>query len=558
MSTTRPRSRSAGIVAALACLGVLVSGCSLLGGGAGPEAVVADPAPLEAAAEAEPVEVIGAAGADRVRVGQPESPRDPGGGLYYVSELYPLSGTALTQPVLVRMALTSAVPDGTPLTVSMTPAGAGDPTFLPGRLDAEGRHVEFVASELGTVGVLALDVTTLRSRWGVALDAAVQRNAVRPGAAGRSGCVRAEDDYRARSWKRDTLAWCLDRSQGAPVLKVTNLRGVPVRVTAPGAVDSRVTGEAARPAVAWEEWTGLLAGRTAPAASAGATAVVLEPARTLSLPAQIDPGTSMVLVAEEDERDRRVQLLHAMARASTDLVEGFGLLSREAVPDAEQVFARWAFQPSCRGAVDRSTAAMARGCLHDRALTRAFGSASLLLGPAMSGSPVAEVLGVREEAVELAAARVEQRIEVRRERPDFGSLVGSFRSESGRLEVSEDGTAVEEVLSGGQVVATLRYRLTDPASEGARTRATATLQQLAVSRPALLEGRRPMVGDVGTLAVLEGRATSAFLDGSYCTAAAASSCAPPRAPAAPTDQADRADRPDRADRADRADRTPRG
>jgi hypothetical protein len=522
-------------VALRAALALLLSGCGWFSGEAEPRAASPTPAPVVTEPTSSPVEVVG--GPEDVEVGEPQAPVDPGSGSYFVSQLYPVSGPALEQPVLVRVQLDNAVPQETPLVVASR-QDDGPWSFLEARLDTDRRHVEFITSDLATFGVLAVDSGSVRSAWTQALDAALERDAARPGGVEAPTCestTRARQDgvFRARGWQRETVGWCFDILGDQRLLRVTNLRGVPVRVTAPGAEDNGLTGEQARARLPWPAWLEALGDGTPsggpaapPEAALAGTDTFVPPGRTLSVDVDLEPGETLVLTAADDERGRAVQLLHSLARASSDQVRRFGV----AQPDPAQVFTSWVEQRSCRRALDATgddlAGALVRGCLGERSLRRAFDSAGLLLLPVLrqgqTGSDVAE----RLTTLTRAAGTVEQRIQVLRDEPDFSELVGRYRSEGRTLRIDRDGLVTESVSLDGAPVIALTYQLGEPTTEGGRSEASATLRTVDVSSRRQLSGAVPQVGGTGTLVLEQGVVTSPYLQGGYCSPAAQGACTP--------------------------------
>lgn len=531
--TARAAGRPA--VALLVALALLLSGCGWFAGDGEPKAESLSPAPVETEPTSAPVEFVGAS--DELEVGEAQAPVDPGSGLYFVSQLYPVSGPALDQPVLARMVLDNAVPEGTPLAVAAR-EDDGPWTFLEARLDTDRRHVEFIASELATFGVLAVDEGSVRSAWTQALDAALERDAARPDDVASPTCentaaAREDGVFQARGWKRKTVAWCFDLLGDQRLLRVTNQRGVPVRVTAPGAEDNGLTGELGRSDLPWSVWLETL-GDGAPTPDAGTAPATsnltgsdtfVPPGRTLTVDVDLEPGETLVVTAADDARGRAVQLLHSLARASSDQVRRFGL----GKPDPAEVFTTWVGQRPCRRALDATgdglAAALVESCLGERSLRRAFDSVSLLLAPVLPQRQTRGEVADRLTALTQAAGRVEQRIQVLRDEPDFSALVGRFRSEGRTLEIDADGLVTESVSVDGAPVIALSYQLGEATTEGARTQAGATLRSVEVSDRRQVSGAVPQVGGTGTLVLAQGVVTSAFLQSSYCSAAARDRCA---------------------------------
>lgn len=514
----QPRHRTTRLAALLAVLALLVSGCGWFSGDDAPVAE-ATPAPVE---QPDPdVEVIGA---DDVEVGEPVAPDAVGQGVYFVSSLYDLTGPELSQPVLVRMVLDSSVPDGTPLAVAARDDDGAPWRFVEGRLDTDRRHVEFIVSELGTFGVLAIDEGSIGDTLRRTATEVLARDAAEPEGVVDPTCPETaaarQDGYSVRSWKRDTLAWCFGRLGDERVVQVTNARAVPVRVSAPGAVDRGQTGATLRDGLPWTAWLDAVeaagASTTDATASAQDTDTLLAPGRTLSVDADLGPGTTLLLTATDDPRSRSVQLLNAAVRALDAQVTAFGVVDDGAVPRPARLLETWLQQPGCSRVLGGSTRALVRGCLGERALSRAYGSASLLLAPVVATDAMPALLRDRMLALQSGAEQVEQRIQVARAKPDFGPMVGTFAGTGRTLTVTADGVVTETFNREGTKVATLTYQLSDPDEKG--TRATATLTAIQVLARKQLPVAEPRLGQSGTFTLTRGVATSPFLRTDYCNA----------------------------------------
>lgn len=517
---SQPRHRTTRLAALLAVLALLVSGCGWFSGDDAPVAE-ATPAPVE---QPDPdVEVIGA---DDVEVGEPVAPDAVGQGIYFVSSLYDLTGPELSQPVLVRMVLDSSVPDGTPLAVAARDDDGAPWRFVEGRLDTDRRHVEFIVSELGTFGVLAIDAGSIGDTLRSTATEVLARDAAELDGVADPTCPETaaarDDGYSVRSWKRDTLAWCFGRLGDERVLQVTNARAVPVRVSAPGAVDRGQTGSTLRDGLPWTAW--LDAVEAAGASTADATDqdpdqdtdTLLAPGRTLSVDADLEPGTTLLVTATDDPRSRSVQLLHATIRALDAQVSAFGVVEDGAVPRPARLLETWLQQPGCSRVLGGSTRALVRGCLGERALSRAYGSASLLLAPVVATDAMPALLRDRLLALQSGAEQVEQRLQVARAKPDFGPMVGTFAGTGRTLTVTADGVVTETFNREGTKVAVLTYQLSDPDEQGTRASATLTAVQVLARRQ--LPVAEPRLGQSGTFTLTRGVATSPFLRTDYCNA----------------------------------------
>lgn len=542
---TRAGARAGALVVALL---LTATGCSWFGGEDDAPATGASPAPL--AQPDAPVEVIGGVDPDAIEVGAPQEAPQTGQGYYFVSSLYPVSGPRLDQPALVRMELDSALPQGTPVTVAARATDTAPWRFVDARLDGEGSHVEFIVPRLATFGVLAVDPDSVRGRLGDAVDAALEEDATRPDAVTRPACADAvgarEDGYVAKSWRRATVAWCLDGSGDARVLRLTNTRGVPVRIDAPGVVERGTSGEAVRPDIDWDTWTSVVAtGAAAP--SGDGTATVVAPGQTLEVDAALEPGASMLVTASDDPRSRAVQVLHATVLGLAAQVEEVGLGSAttdrattdraprgsasrgaaDAEPAGERALRRLLASPSCGTALDAAPARLARECLGPRALARAFGADAGLLTPVLTPGAATGLVRSRLTALQRDAARVEQRLEVSRDLPDYGPLVGRFTGTGRSIVVTADGLVTESYGTAAGPVMTVGYQLSDPDVTSGTATATATVTSVQLIDRAAAGGRAPQVGQSGVLTLGgDGVVRSPFGGATYCdaTAGAAGRC----------------------------------
>lgn len=526
---THRGSARAGRAALLPALALLLaaSGCSWFGDDEAP-ASKASPAPVEQVSAA--VEVIGA----DVEVGDAIPAPATGRGLEFVSDLHELSGARLVEPALVRVELDGALPDGTPVAVATRDGEEGAWRFAAGRLDADGTHAEFILSELGTVGVLALDADAISGRLADQVDAALEQDAASPDGVEAATCEDSagatQDGYRAQSWNRRTLDWCLDLDGDARVLRVTNQRGVPVRVSAPGAAGRGTTGEPARRGVAWDAWTAAVASGLA--TGAGGTDAVLAPGQSLELDADLEPGSSLLLTASDETRNRAVQLLHATTDGLAEQVAGFGLAPRRDVPGARRVLTRLLEVPACAGALDGSLGTLVRRCLSTSALEQALGPQGALAAQALTPRRTTAMLRARLAPLRKAAAKVEQRVEITRDTPQFGPLVGRFTGTARSLVVTADGLATETFGTADGPVLTVGYQLGDPDVGGRSATATATVTSVQVLDRAAAKGLVvPRVGQSGVLSIAPaGVIASPFLGRTYCTDAARARCTDPAAP----------------------------
>ncbi|GAB3992475.1 hypothetical protein [Nocardioides marmoraquaticus] len=518
--TRRGARPAAAVVVALL---LTASGCSWFGD----DEPATNPTPAPVAEGEAPVEVIGAVDPDAVDVGEAQPAPETGQGYYFVSDLYPVSGPRLDQPVLVRMTLDSVLPEGTPVTVAARADDSAPWRFVDGTLDADGSHVEFIVPELATFGVLAIDPDSVRRRLGEAVDAALEEDATRPDDVDPATCDDTagarEGGYVAKSWRRSTVSWCLDRDGESRVLRLTNTRGVPIRLNAPGVADRGTTGDAVRPDVDWDAWTAAVATGAAGGDGDGdGTATVLAPGQTLEVDADLEPGSSLLVTAADDARNRGVQVLHGAALGLATQVADLGLVAPRRRPDGEEVLARLLATPGCAAALGGPPARLAKACLGERALGRALDRQAPLVTPVLTPTEATALVRDRLRALGGAAARVEQRLEVSRDLPDFGPLVGRFTGTARSIVVGADGLVTESWGTAAGPALTIGYQLSDPSVAKATGTATATVTAVQVIDRAAAGARAPRVGQAGVLTLgRDGVVRSPFVGATYCNGAGA-------------------------------------
>ncbi|WP_156384398.1 hypothetical protein [Marmoricola sp. Leaf446] len=481
------------------------------------ELPAAAPSTTPAAEEEQAVEIVGAPDPEAFSVGDPQSAPEPGGGLYPVSDVHRISHDGpLAAPTLVRVALDNAVPRGTPVVVVSRAAPDQPWTYLEGDLDAGRRHVELIVSQVGDIGVLAMDRRAV-------LDAVREDLADVPALpapeTATASCVGSkaarEDGYGARSWKRSTLAWCFGDVGEGRTLRLTNTRSVPVRVSVPGVEAPATTGSTTE-GTPWDAWSAAVGG------GGGAGGTWLAPGRTASYDVELDPGSTLLATATDDARGRSVQALRSLATTLSARLRAFGV---EGAPTARKLFADLLGERSCTRALGKDAVALLEGCAGEGALGTLVPASGVLLAPVLDAPVLRGAL--TEELGRLAerAAGVEQRIEVSRDEPTFEGLVGAYRGPRRSLVVGETGLVTERLAGPKGPVIDLTYQLADATGTGAKRGATATLTAVEVTDRTMISGTLPVVGMTGRFALDAGVVTPPFLGTTYCTAEAAKRCA---------------------------------
>lgn len=519
MGALRPQRRTTAwrVLVGATAAGLLLSGCGAGESGSTEPRAAELPAasPSAAADEGEqPVEVVGAADPDAFEIGRPTAGPEPGGGLYPVSDVYPVRHDGpLTSPALLRVALDNAVPKGTPVVV-VTRSAADQPwSYVEGDLDPGRRHVELITSAVGDFGVLAMDRNAVLSSVREDL-AGVEAPAAPEGAS--TPCVGAEaareDGYTARSWKRSTLGWCFGDLGDGRTLRLTNQRAFPVRVTVPGVTAGAPTGSVTE-GLPWDAWA---------EAVGGGPGTWLAPGRSVAYDVELEPGTELLATARDDVRGRSVEVLRALATTLAARLDAFGV---DGVPTPRKLFADLLGERACTRALGKDVATLVEGCAGEDALGRLVPASTVLLAPVLEAPVLPRTLGAELDRLADDAGRVEQRILVSREEPSFEGLVGTYRGKLRSLVVAEDGVVTERLATAAGPVIDLTYQLSDVTGKGARRGATATLTAVEVGAPKLISGKVPKVGTTGRFVLEKGVVTPPFLGTTYCAPEVQKTCA---------------------------------
>lgn len=535
----------------------LVAGC---GGGAGPRAQATSPTTSTSpAAVADPaVEVVGLPDGTTAEVTDSQPGDLPREYISFISPVFSVTPTdVLPAPVVVRVRLDNAVPRSTPVFVATRPSesqGSTDDGFSPGsdpdptpaspssspsssptssqtsssdasagaqpgeawawtqgRLTSDLRHVEFTTTRLGDIGAVTVDqapvLAQLRTDVGAALKPGLDRSATAPTCTGESDAL--QDGYTFEQGAGGTLGSCFGLEGRTRVLRVTNLRDVPVEVTHAGL--PVVPGSTTATPAAWLAWVSALDG-----AKDGPT--VLAPGSSAAYAIDLKPSSDATLSTTSGARAVTLRVLRATVGAVTKRLELFGT----GAADGDAVLAALVAKPPCAAALERRADGLVQACLSPTRLARALGTRSLLVDDLLATKTVRASLRQQVETVTAQVADTEQQdVAVRRGAADFSTLAGRFTANGRMLTIGARGVVTERVTNGPQQpVIELTYELTDPTLTSGMTTASAKLTKVTLYDKALFAGRVPQVGDTGTLAVVRGVVTPPFLSTSYCDAEA--------------------------------------
>ena len=561
-STGAGRRHRRALLPAIAALPLLalLAGC---GGGAEPRAQATSPTTTTSpAADADPaVEVVGLPDGTTAEVTDSQPGDLPREYISFVSPVYSVTPTDVLQaPVVVRVRLDNALPRSTPVFVATRPSesqGTTDDGFSPGsdpdptpgsasaspsssasdpsspsssssssgasvgaqpgeswawtqaRLTSDLRHVEFTTTRLGDIGAVTIDrapvLAQLRTDVEAALEPGLDRSATAPTCTGESDAL--QDGYTFEQGAGGSLGSCFGLEGRTRVLRVTNLRDVPVEVTHAGL--PVVPGSTTATPAAWLAWVSALDG-----AKDGPT--VLAPGSSAAYAVALEPAADATLSTTSGARAVTLRVLRATVGALAKRLELFGT----GAADGDAVLAALVAKPPCAAALARGADGLVEGCLSPTRLARALGSRSLLLDDLLAAKPVRAFLREQVQTVTAQVADTEQQdVAVRRGAADFSTLAGRFTADGRTLTIGAGGVATERVTDGPQKpVIELTYELTDPTLTSGMTTASAKLVNVTLYDKALFAGRVPQVGDTGTLTLVRGVVTPPFLSTSYCDA----------------------------------------
>lgn len=489
------------VVALLATVFVLVAGCG--GGGANPlpkaQAPSSSPTPTDPG-----VSVAGLATED-VDV-TTQTGVSPGASLSFASPIYSVAvANELTSPTKVQLTLDNALPR-TQTVFVVTRQTSSDPwTYLPARLMTDQRHVEFTTTHLSDFAVLSMDVDgalqnfrdDVRTRLATDYIAKLDKPQCDETAKAK------EDGYSVgHSRGKKTLYWCFGLEGDKRVIKVVNRRTVPIQV---------VHGEApeidpSTPPKTWTAWESLL----------GDEASFLAPGKTATYDVDLEPLERVLVGASVDSKVQSLRAFQATVGAVVAAVTDFGGKG-STVKVVNSLLAR----PQCAKAMGLSSDKMLAACLSRRKVIATFGTQGMLISRLTSAKSTATFLRKQFQVVALDAKKNDvQNIVVRRAKPNFAALVGSFSGEGRSMTISADGLVFESVSNvtddGTEQVADLTYQLSEPKTDGGVTRAKAVITKAKIYDRKAFRDSVPRAGDTATVTVEKGVIRSPFVKRNYC------------------------------------------
>ena len=502
-----PPRRPAGLTHALVAL-LLVLAATACGA---EEGVVAAPPKVSDAPSAPvdpPVEVIGLPDDVEFAVGDTAPGSESGENLSFVSPVYGLTPVGpLDAPVTVRLLLDYTVPEGTTV-LAATRAAADKPwAYLPAELTSDLRHVDFKTTSFSEVGALQLEVdgatAAFQADLRAGLAAGLNRKAKKPTCEGEKEARK--HGYTVAASKTKTVFWCFGLEGEKRVIKVVNRKTIPVEVAHPKVA---VLSDA-RAANVWAPWSGVL----------GTTNTFLAPGRTATYDADLVPETELLLNAESLAVGQSLRLLQATVRALALRLNKFGT----GLPNVVETVKTFLAMPQCKKSLGKGSDALLAACFSRPKLVRVFGSRAMLVAPLVTAPSTPLLLRQQAQVIATQARTTDrQRILVRRAKPDFTALVGSWAGKNRLLIINAEGLVTESVNdSTGARIIDLTYQLADPETEGKNAIAEATIVAVKVSWRKKVNGRIPRKGDTTTIRLRDGIVASPFLQARYCNGAAA-------------------------------------
>jgi hypothetical protein len=427
-----------------------------------------------------------------------------GENLNFVSPVYSLALTGVIRtPVTVRVQLDNAVPVTTSLLVATRVSDLQPWSYTPGKLTSDQLHVEYTATALNQVGVLAVNpaatFASFRQDFVAGLSSGVNAAVKKPGCDDPALARSKDDGYSIAVSQSPTLYVCFGMQDEKRVVKVTNRRVVPVQVAHPKVAELKA------PPVAglYTLWQPFL-----PQAN-----TFLTPGRTVVYDADLEPETGLELTAASGAEEQSLRLLQAGVRA---------LVIRLARADAGSLTVNKAMKsllarPACARAIGRSADALVAGCFSAQRVVQTFGQRASVLRPMLTLPSVAVLFRRQAKAIAAAQPAEAQRIVVKRAAPDFTRFVGFWSGRTRLLAITQDGVVTEQVDDDqGAMIIGLTYRLSEPKTVEETARAQAVITRVKVGQRKLLKGRVPRVGNKGTLTLSKGVIRPPFLKTSYC------------------------------------------
>ena len=407
----------------------------------------------------------------------------------------------------VRLRLENALPETTPVLVATRTASDQPWTYVPGELTSDQRHVDYDTTRLDEVGALAVDLesalTGFTADLAAGLTTRVARTTRKPSCAGETEA--REQGYAVKMSKSTTFLACFGLEDGKRVVKLTSRMPVPVEVAHPEV--PVIVEPLSTPA--WAAWAQVL----------GTESPQLEPGRTSTYDAELEPDTELQISAQSPAAAQSLRVLQATVGAIVLRLTKYGTPPAN-VPATVKAFLA---MPQCAKSLSTTTDALLASCFSQAKLVRVFGSRALLVAPLVADKSTAPLLRQQASDVGVRARTTERKtIVVRREAPDFTAFAAGWSGPRRLLSIDAQGRATETVdnEAGSQIIR-LSYQLEDPETQAEGSSATATITAVRVSRPGMVNGRAPRVGDSGTITVRKDVVRPPFLSTRYCTPAAA-------------------------------------
>ncbi len=430
----------------------------------------------------------------------------PGANLSFASPVYSVAvANEPTAPTKVQLTLDNALPRTSTVFVVTRKAPSNPWTYLPARLMTDQRHVEFTATHLSDVAVLVMDVDSalqtfrddVRSRLGGALDAKVDKPEC-------AQTAEAKKDGYSVGFSRNkrTIFWCFGLEGDKRVLKVVNRRALPIQVS-----HDKVTKiDSTSPPTAWTAWAGIL----------GNEPTFLAPGRTATYDVDLEPLQHVLVGASTSPKVPSLRAFQAITGAVVAAVTHLG-----GKGNTQRTITSLLARPQCASTMGHSSEQMVAGCFSRRKLVATFGSQGLLLARLTTAPSTGTFLRKQLAAVAVDVNKEGvQNIVVRRAKPDFAGLVGSFSAEGRSMLINADGLVLENVSNvtdqGSEKVADLTYQLSEPQSEGGVTRAQAVITKVKIFDRKAFRDRVPKVGDQATVRVEKGVIRSPYVKRNYC------------------------------------------
>lgn len=437
----------------------------------------------------------------------------PGANLSFASPIYSVSAVEeLPGPTTVRLRLDNALPRTSPVFVASRSAAGERWSYLPARLMVDQVHVEFTAPRLDDFGVLVMDeqgaLQTFRDEVRSRLETGVDRTVEKP------TCEETAEAKKSGysvgfSRGKDAVHWCFGLEDERRVVRLVNRRMLPVQVTSG---DAAVLPPEVTVPGAWRTWAAALTGE----------ALVLPPGRTVTFDADLEPEQRLLVSVTTDPRVESLRALQATVGALVAASNSFGAGSGSTGRTVAALLTR----KQCAKTLGQGSEAMLDGCFSRRKVRQLFGTRGMLLNQLTSARSTRAFLRKQFAAMSAEVTKAgPQNVVVRRAKPDFSALVGTFSGVGRTMTVSDTGVVFESVSNetedGTTRVANVTYRLSEPEVDRGVATADAVVTRVKIFDREAFRGRVPAVGQTGRFRLDEGVVRSPFVLRTYCDAKAA-------------------------------------